>query len=57
MSGSNEMNQNGNYGELGKPSESNMPSSRSLALSWTDLNGNFWPFGGRISSGKIKEYS
>jgi hypothetical protein len=53
MSGSNETNQNGNYGILGIPDESNMPSSREYALGWTDSNGNLWLFGGTISPGKI----
>jgi hypothetical protein len=46
MSGSNEGEQNGNYGIQGIPNESNMPSSRYLAIGWTDLNGNLWLFGG-----------
>jgi hypothetical protein len=51
MSGSNDIGHNGNYGEQGKPSESNIPPSRNNALSWIDLNGKFWLFSG--GRGKI----
>jgi hypothetical protein len=56
MCGSNEIDQNGNYGIQGIPDESNLPSSRRNALSWTDLNGNFWLFGG-VNPGNSKDYS
>jgi hypothetical protein len=56
MSGSNDIGHIGNYGEQGIPSESNIPPSRSNALSWIDLNGNFWLFGG-LRSSMIKEHS
>jgi hypothetical protein len=36
--------------------ESNMPSSRANALGWTDLNDNFWLFGG-MGLSKTKGYS
>jgi len=36
----------GNYGEKGVPSPNNWPPIRSLAVSWTDKNGNLWLFGG-----------
>jgi hypothetical protein len=58
MSGSNEATQIGNYGILGIPDESNVPSPRQYALSWTDLNGNLWLFGGgEYYAGKTKDYS
>jgi hypothetical protein len=55
MSGSTNKNQNGYYGILGIPDESNMPASREYALGWTDFHGNLWLFGG--NAGKIKDYS
>lgn len=36
----------GSYGVQGTPSVANMPGSREQATSWTDLDGNFWLFGG-----------
>jgi hypothetical protein len=53
MSGSNETNRNGSYGQLGIRDPSNIPPPRRDALSWTDLNGNLWLFGG----GNIKDNS
>lgn len=38
--------QSGNYGTLGVPSASGIPGARVFALSWTDMEGNFWLFGG-----------
>jgi hypothetical protein len=40
MSGSDEKDQIGIYGQIGIPDLSNTPSPRSYALGWTDLNGN-----------------
>jgi hypothetical protein len=53
MSGSYDINQIGNYGEQGIPSEYNIPPSKTSALCWIDLHGNLWLFGG-LTSGKIK---
>jgi N-acetylneuraminic acid mutarotase len=36
----------GVYGTLGTPAPGNFPGSRSGASSWTDLQGNFWLYGG-----------
>ncbi|MGA9672280.1 MAG: chitobiase/beta-hexosaminidase C-terminal domain-containing protein, partial [Terracidiphilus sp.] len=36
----------GIYGNLGKPSATNIPGSRSYASNWTDGGGNLWLFGG-----------
>jgi len=41
------LGQPGVYGELGTPSAGNVPSSRWLAATWTDSNGNLWLFGGQ----------
>jgi hypothetical protein len=54
MFGSHEKDHEGNYGDLGIPNESNMPSRRQ-AFGWTDFNGNLWLFGGR-KTGNNKDY-
>lgn len=36
----------GVYGNLGTPAEANVPGARVNASTWTDLEGNFWLFGG-----------
>jgi hypothetical protein len=46
MSGSDLINQNGNYGTKGWPTSTNVPGSRREAVSWIDSSGNFWLFGG-----------
>jgi hypothetical protein len=46
MSGSNQPNQKGVYGEKGVPDSNNIPGGRSGAVSWTDKSGNMWIFGG-----------
>ena len=38
--------QPGVYGTLGTPSPSNVPGGRQGSVSWTDLSGNLWLFGG-----------
>ena len=54
MSGSSGIDDNeldwgqaGVYGSLGVPASTNVPSGRSGATGWTDINGNFWLFGGQ----------
>ena len=46
MGGSQIGNGVGTYGTLGTASASNLASSRSGAVSWTDTSGNLWFFGG-----------
>ena len=46
ISGSNQTEQPGSYGTLGLPSPNNHPGARYQAVSWTDISGNFWLFGG-----------
>jgi hypothetical protein len=46
ISGSNSIDQNGNYGTVGVSAPSNIPGARSYATSWKDTAGNFWFFGG-----------
>ena len=46
MSGDNFSNQPGVYGTQGAAAASNKPGARSTAVSWTDVSGNLWLFGG-----------
>lgn len=46
LHGSNTPNPLGNYGTQGIPNSSNVPGGRYTMGMWTDLNGNFWLFGG-----------
>jgi N-acetylneuraminic acid mutarotase len=36
----------GVYGTLGSAAAGNLPGSRTEGVAWTDINGNFWLFGG-----------
>jgi hypothetical protein len=46
MSGSNIIDRYGVYGEKGIPDPTSIPGSRYMAVSWTDISGKFWLFGG-----------
>ncbi|HTU43317.1 MAG TPA: hypothetical protein VMF10_16530 [Candidatus Aquilonibacter sp.] len=46
MSGSQQINQTGDYGNKETSSPNNAPPARSGAVEWTDAAGNFWIFGG-----------
>ena len=46
VNGANSGTQPGAYGAIGVPSSSNVPGSRSNAISWIDSSGNLWMFGG-----------
>lgn len=46
VSGSNTINQNGNYGTKGVVASTNMPGARQASVNWKDQSGNFWLFGG-----------
>jgi N-acetylneuraminic acid mutarotase len=46
MSGSNYSNPAGSYGTKGVAAAGNVPGARFDGASWTDLDGNFWLFGG-----------
>jgi hypothetical protein len=46
MSGSNLVDQSGAYGTLGVADPANVPGCRDGAVSWVDLSGNLWLFGG-----------
>ena len=46
ISGSNLGDQNGVYGTKGQPDPANYPGGRGSVITWSDLSGNFWLFGG-----------
>jgi hypothetical protein len=46
VSGSDQPNQNGIYGEKGIPDPNNIPGGREGQVSWMDNSGNMWLFGG-----------
>jgi hypothetical protein len=46
VSGSNALNQAGNYGTLGTASATNVPGGRETSAAWIDKSSNFWLFGG-----------
>ena len=46
VSGSSTVDQAGSYGTQGIPSPSNVPGARIYTVSWIDLSGNLWLFGG-----------
>lgn len=54
MKGDKTTNFSGVYGGIGISSPSNKPGSRAGSVSWTDLNGDLWLFGG---SGYDKDFS
>ena len=47
VSGSNTANPNGVYGTQGIASASNIPGGRYASVSWLDISGNLWLFGGQ----------
>jgi len=46
MSGSNDTNQPGLYGNIGVPSNSSVPGGRYASISWIDSENTLWLFGG-----------
>lgn len=46
ISGSDTINQTGNYGVQGTAEAANVPGARNYGVSWVGSNGNFWLFGG-----------
>lgn len=46
VGGSNTGGQSGSYGTLNSPAADNFPGGRYEGVSWTDVSGNFWLFGG-----------
>ncbi|MCU0434861.1 MAG: gliding motility-associated C-terminal domain-containing protein [Bacteroidia bacterium] len=46
VKGQSTTNSSGNFGTLGVPSPTNAPPALYAAAAWTDLQGNFWMYGG-----------
>ena len=55
MKGDSLPNQSGVSGILGLPSPSNKPHARYEACQWTDLQGNFWMYGGGIANARYSD--
>lgn len=53
VGGSNSTNQVSTYGTLGVPSNTNMPSSRAGAITWSDNNGHLWLLNGQGVDGNF----
>jgi len=53
ISGSNEANNPGEYGQKGVPNENNIPSARINAVLWMDTSGHFYLYGGNSQAGKL----
>lgn len=51
MKGDTITNNNGLYGTQGIVAAANKSGSRGASISWTDLSGNLWLFGGTTGSG------
>jgi len=51
LHGSNFPNNAGNYGTIGIPSPTNVPTAVYEPFEWTDASGTFWLFGGRYNNG------
>jgi hypothetical protein len=55
VSGTNTVNSTGNYGTKGIDASSNIPGGRSESVSWTDISGNMWLFGGESPAGLMND--
>jgi N-acetylneuraminic acid mutarotase len=55
ISGSSNQGAAGNYGTQGVAAASNVPGARDSAVTWTDLNGNLWLFGGNSFNGDLND--
>ena len=55
MSGSQTVDQPGYYGALGAPGASNVPGARFLSISWVDVSGDLWLFGGGDGAGQFND--
>ena len=47
VSGSDIVNQNGVYGSMGFAASGNVPGARTNSVTWTDVSGNLWLYGGQ----------
>jgi N-acetylneuraminic acid mutarotase len=56
ISGGTTVNAKGSYGTLGQAANANVPGSRAIAASWTDVSGNLWLFGGNGYDSAGSEY-
>jgi N-acetylneuraminic acid mutarotase len=54
MKGGNSVDQPGVYGEKGIAAVLNQPGARYVNVSWTDVNGNLWLFGGYGYNGSLQ---
>ena len=55
MNGSKTSNDPGNFGSIGIPASANNPPALYEAGEWTDLQGNFWMYGGLAPTGPGNE--
>ena len=55
ISGDSAANSNGVFGIQGIPSPSNKPPALYEPCQWTDLNGNFWLYGGESNNGTLND--
>jgi gliding motility-associated-like protein len=55
MNGTNIGDDLGNYGTINVSAITNIPPARYQAAYWTDLDGNFWMFGGLVSIDMIND--
>lgn len=55
MGGPDQANEPGVYGTQGVAAPANIPPPRDSALSWTDVAGNFWLFGGIIGASNLND--
>lgn len=55
VSGSNIVDQPGNYGIKGTASAANVPSARTGAASWIDADGDMWLFGGNYGGFQLND--
>lgn len=55
MDGNSTVNALSSYGNLGITANSNDPGARSAAVSWSDLAGDLWLFGGRSQAGRFND--
>jgi gliding motility-associated-like protein len=56
-SGTNILNNSGSYGTMGIAAAGNLPPARNGAVTWADLHGNLWLFGGELDFGLSQTYN
>jgi N-acetylneuraminic acid mutarotase len=55
IKGNNIVGQFAWYGTKGVPDDNNDPGPRQYSMTWTDINGNFWMFGGVNDFGRLND--